>query len=471
MSEVDALFQRAAAVAAAYRHGLGDRPVRAEASLDELRAAFARPLPDGPLPADRVLDELVAAADPGLVQTAGGRFFGFVIGGSYPLAVAADMVAAGWDQCAYNGVLTPAGQAAEEAAGTWLKDLLGLPPTASVGFVAGGQEANTVGLAAGRHHVLAEAGWDVEADGLAGAPPVRVVAGAERHATIDRALRLLGLGTNALEPVAVDHDGALRADTLADVLAARPPGPVIVCLQVGNVNTGACDPLRDAIEAAHDHGAWVHVDGAFGLWAAASPRTRHLVDGLGGADSWGCDGHKWLNLPYDSGFAFCSRPAVHATAVRYSAPYLTGSGTDALAMSDFTLQSSRRARGFSTWALLRHLGRTGVADVVDHLCAMARRAADGLAAGGARIANQVALNMVLADFGDDGTNAAIAAAVQDEGTAWLATTDWQGRRLLRLSLSSWSTTEADIDAAVASILRHAAAAPRTPLVPGTRSER
>ena len=455
--DVDALFARAAAVAADYRRTVGDRPVTAPATLDELRAAFAQPLPDAPLPADQVLDELVATATPGLVHTAGGRFYGFVIGGSFPMGVAADMVVAGWDQCAYNGVLTPAGQAAEEVAGAWLKDLLGLPATASVGFVTGGQEANTVGLAAARHHVLAEAGWDVEADGLAGAPTVRLVAGAERHATIDRALRLLGFGTNALEPVVVDANGAIRVDDLAEVLAARPGGPTIVCLQAGNVNTGACDPFRDAVAVARAHRAWVHVDGAFGLWAATSERTRHLVDGIELADSWGCDGHKWLNVPYDSGFAICSRPEVHAAAVRYSAPYLTGSGTTALAMSDFTLESSRRAKGLTVWALLRHLGREGVAEVVDHLCAMARRFAEQLEAGGARIANDVVLNMVLVDFGDDDRNAAIAAAVQAEGTAWLATTDWQGRRFLRLSLSSQATTGADVDAAVTSILHHAAA--------------
>ena len=457
LDDLDALFARAAAVAAAYRRSIGDRPVTAPATLDELRDAFAVPLPDAGLPAARVLDELVATAEPGLVHTAGGRFFGFVIGGSFPMGVAADMVVAGWDQCAYNGVLTPAGQAAEEVAGGWLTDLLGLPPTASVGFVTGGQEANTVGLAAGRHHVLAEAGWDVEADGLLGAPRVRIVAGAERHATIDRALRLLGFGTNALEPVAVDADGALRVDALAETLAAGAAGPTLVCLQAGNVNTGACDPFREAIAVAHEHGAWVHVDGAFGLWAAASPRTRALVDGVELADSWGCDGHKWLNVPYDSGFAICARPEVHAAAVRYSAPYLTGSGTAALGMSDFTLESSRRAKALTVWALLRHLGRDGVAGVVDHLCAMAQRFAERLEAGGARIANEVALNMVLADFGDDDRNAAIAAAVQAEGTAWLATTDWQGRRLLRLSLSSQATTAHDVDAAVDSILRHAAA--------------
>jgi glutamate/tyrosine decarboxylase-like PLP-dependent enzyme len=455
MTDVDALYQRAAAVAAAYRGSVPDRAVPATASGEEVRAGFDLTLPDSPLPAGQVLDELVAAAEAGLVQTAGGRFFGFVIGGSYDLAVAAEMVTAGWDQCAYNHVLTPAGAAAERVAAGWLNDLLGLPATASVGFVTGGQEANTVGIAAGRHQVLADAGWDVEADGLAGAPRVRVVTGAERHATIDRALRLLGIGTNALEAVAVDTNGAVRADELGRVLASEPPGPTIVCLQAGNVNTGACDPLRGAIAAAREHGAWVHVDGAFGLWAAASPRTRALVDGIELADSWGCDGHKWLNLTYDSGFAICAHPEIHARSVRYSAAYLTGSGGADLGMSDFTLESSRRARGFSAWAVLRHLGRSGVAGLVDHLCAMARRLADGLEAGGARIANEVVLNQVLVDFGDDDHNGAIAQAVQEEGTCWLATTDWQGRRLLRLSVSSCATTEDDVDRSIESILRHA----------------
>jgi glutamate/tyrosine decarboxylase-like PLP-dependent enzyme len=421
VTHTDALFQRAAEVAAAYRGSITDRPVPADASEADLRAGFDLPLPDSGRPAADVLDELVAAADPGLVQTAGGRFFGFVIGGSYDVAVAAEMVTAGWDQCAYNHVLTPAGAVAEQVAGRWLTELLGLPADASVGFVTGGQEANTVGVAAGRHQVLADAGWDVEADGLAGAPRVRVVAGAERHATIDRALRLLGFGTKVVEVVAVDANGAIRPDELGRVLAAEPAGPTIVCLQAGNVNTGACDPLRAAITIAREHGAWVHVDGAFGLWAAASPRTRALVDGIELADS----------------------------------AYLTGSGGAESGMSDFTLESSRRARGFSTWALLRHLGRDGVAELVDHLCAMARRLADGLEAGGARIANEVVLNQVLVDFADDDGNLAIAQAVQQEGTCWLATTDWQGRRLLRLSVSSCATTEDDVDRSVESILAHA----------------
>ncbi len=456
MDELSVLLQRAAGAAAAYRATLPDRPVAAAAGLDALRQAFGGPLPPGPTPPQVVLDELVAAAEPGLVATAGPRYFGFVIGGSLDVATAAEVVASGWDQCAFNAVLSPAAAVAEEVAGGWLKDLLNIPPGASVGFVTGGQAANTVGLAAARHHVLAEAGWDVERDGVHGGPRVRVVAGAERHATVDRSLRLLGLGTGVLETAAVDADGALDVADLDRVLASSPEGPTIVCLQAGNVNTGACDPLGPACDVAHRHGAWVHVDGAFGLWAAASPATRHLVEGVERADSWGCDGHKWLNLPYDSGFAFCAHPRVHAAAVSYSASYLVGSGTGGTAGSDFTLESSRRARGFATWAALRHLGREGVTQLIDRSCGLARRFADSLAAGGAEIANQVVLNQVLVGFGDDARTDRVIEQVQADGTCWMGGTTWRGRRLMRISVSNWSTTAEDVDRSVDAVLRAAA---------------
>ncbi|HVM02200.1 MAG TPA: pyridoxal-dependent decarboxylase [Acidimicrobiales bacterium] len=456
MDELDALLHRAASVAAAYRASLPERPVRAAAGADELRLAFGGPLPDGPTRAAEVVASLAAAADPGLVATAGPRYFGFVTGGSLDAAVAADVLAAGWDQCAFNAVLSPAATAAEEAAGGWLKELLGIPASASVGFVTGGQAANTVGLAAARHAVLAEAGWDVEARGLAGAPALRVVAGEERHATVDRSLRLLGLGTGVVEPVATDAGGALDAGDLARVLAGGRAGPTVVCLQAGNVNTGACDPLGAACRVARRHGAWVHVDGAFGLWAAASPATRALVDGVELADSWACDGHKWLNVPYDSGYAFCARPGVHAAATSYTAAYLVGSGSGPPAAADLTPESSRRARGFATWAALRQLGRQGVAELVDRCCALARRFAAGLAAGGAEIANDVVLNQVLAGFGDGARTDRIVAEVQRHGTCWLGATTWRGRRLMRVSVSNWSTTAADVDASVEAILAAAA---------------
>jgi glutamate/tyrosine decarboxylase-like PLP-dependent enzyme len=458
MDDLNALLQRAAQHAADYRAGLAEHRVPPSADVAAVSKALGGPLPEQPCEPAAVLEQLVAGAEPGLMASAGPRFFGFVIGGSLPAATAADMLATGWDQCAFNAVLSPAAAAAEEVAGGWLKDLFGIPGGASVGFVTGAQEANTVGLAAGRHHVLRQVGWDVERDGLHGAPPVRVVAGVERHATVDRSLRLLGFGTASVEPVAADPNGAIDVADLGRVLAAGPEGPVIVCLQAGNVNTGACDDLTRACELARRHDAWVHVDGAFGLWAAASPTTRHLVEGLELADSWGCDGHKWLNLPYDSAFAFCADPQVHAAAVSYTASYLVGSGAGAPGLGDLTLGSSRRARGFAAWAGLRQLGRAGVADLVERSCRLAQRFADGLRAGGVEIANEVVLNQVLVGFGDDARTDRVVAAVQAEGTCWLGGTTWRGRRLMRVSVSNWSTTEADVDASVEAILRVAASA-------------
>jgi glutamate/tyrosine decarboxylase-like PLP-dependent enzyme len=446
------LLRRAADHAAAFQQGLAHRRVTARPETEGARDGFAGPLRDGPTPPAEVLEQLVAAAEPGLVATAGPRFFGFVIGGALESATAAEIVAAGWDQCAFNAALSPAAMAAEAAAGAWLKELLGLPLTASVGFVSGGQEANTVGLAAARHHVLQQRGWDVEADGVAGSPSLRVVASIERHATIDRAVRLLGLGTRAISPVQTDRNGAIDMADLAGVLAAGRGGPTIVCLQAGNVNTGACDDLRTACAVAGDHDAWVHVDGAFGLWAAASPDTRDLVDGIELADSWACDGHKWLNVPYDAGYVVCSRPEVHAAAVSYTAAYLTGSGIGVAAGADLTLASSRRARGFATWAALRQLGRDGVADLVTRCCHLARRFAAGLAAGGLEVVNDVVLNQVLVAVGDHDTTERVIAAIQADGTCWLGGTTWRGRRLLRISVSNWSTTEEDVDRSVRAIL-------------------
>ncbi|MEU1762331.1 pyridoxal phosphate-dependent decarboxylase family protein [Micromonospora sp. NPDC005223] len=452
MDELRHLFRHAADHAADYRLSLPDRPVGVPVDQAALNKAFAVPLPDAPTPPEQVLAELVAAAEPGLVATAGPRYFGFVIGGASPAATAADMLAAGWDQNAFNAVTSPAAVAAETAAGTWLKELLGIPATASVGFVTGGQAANTAGLAAARHQVLADAGWDVERYGLRGAPPVRVLAGAERHATVDRSLRLLGLGTDALRPVPTDGQGAIDPDALAVALRDAGPGPTVVCLQAGNVNTGACDDLRRACDLIHRYGGWAHVDGAFGLWAAASPGIRHLVDGVELADSWACDGHKWLNLPYDTAFAFCARPDAHAAAMSYTAAYLVGSGGVPTG-ADLTAESSRRARGFAAWAGLRELGRDGVAALVERCCALARRFADGLAAAGFEVVNDVVLNQVLVGFGDDARTDRVVAAVQADGTCWVGGTTWRGRRLMRISVSNATTTEADVDRSVAVIRR------------------
>jgi glutamate/tyrosine decarboxylase-like PLP-dependent enzyme len=453
VEDLTPLLVRAAQHAAAFRASLAERPVAppVQTALDEVRTALGGPLPDAPTPAGEVVDLLVAGAGPGLLASAGPRYFGFVIGGALPAATAAEVLQAGWDQVAFSAATSPAAAVVEEVAGGWLKDLLGIPASASVGFVTGAQEANTVGLAAGRRHVLLAQGWDVEHEGLLGAPQVRVVAGAERHATIDRSLRLLGLGDRTVHEVAAGPQGAIDVDDLARVLGELPEGPTIVALQAGNVNTGACDDLRRGIALARERDAWVHVDGAFGLWAGASERTRHLVDGVEGADSWGCDGHKWLNLPYDSGFAFCAHPRTHLEAVSYAASYLAGAGVGA--MADLTLQSSRRARGFAAWAGLRELGRQGVADVVDRCCALARRFAEGLAAGGGRVLNDVVLNQVLVDLGTDAAATdALLAAVQDEGTCWVGGTTWRGQRLVRVSVSNHLTTDADVDRSVARIL-------------------
>lgn len=446
------VFHRAARYAADFRAGLSDRPVTARLGVDALAEAFGGELPSAGSPPQVVLDSLVRAAEPGLMATAGPRYFGFVIGGALDAATAAEIVAAGWDQCAFNTALSPAAMAAERAAGTWLKSLLGIPDSASVGFVTGGQEANTVGLAAARHHVLSEAGWDVERRGLAGSPEVRIVASEERHATIDRTVRLLGFGADTIESVRADGNGAIDVGDLERVLQDRPPGPTVVCLQAGNVNTGACDDLRTGCDVAHEHGAWVHVDGAFGLWAAASPATRHLVDGVEAADSWGCDGHKWLNVPYDAGYAFCSRPDVHAAAVSYTAAYLTGSGSGPAVGADLTLESSRRARGFATWAALRQLGRDGIADMIERCCALARRFADGLSAGGLEVVNDVVLNQVLVAVGSEPETERVLSRVQSQGICWLGGTTWRGQRLLRISVANAATTEHDIDRSVAEIL-------------------
>lgn len=445
----------AAELIADYRERLPTARVAPLAGRAEVRATLDGEVPAGPIPLGQVIEELVAAAAPGLTASSGPRYFGFVIGGSLDAALVADVLAAGWDQCAFNEALAPAAIAVEDVAGRWLKEVLGLPPSASVGFVTGAQGANTVGLAAARWWVLHQAGWDVGRDGLFGAPRVRVLAGAERHATIDRAVRFLGLGESVIEEVPALSNGAMDTNALAAALSNDVSRPTIVCAQAGNVNTGACDDLRAAAQATRAAHAWLHVDGAFGLWAAVSPSTRHLVRGIELADSWACDGHKWLNVPYDSGYAICAHPDVHATAMAFTASYLTGqvAGRE-LGGGDFVPESSRRARGFATWAAIRCLGRSGVAGLVERCCALARRFADGLGAiDGVEIVNEVVLNQVLVRVGDEETTNRIERRVQDDGTLWLGATTWRGERLLRISVSNWSTTEEDVDRCVEAVAR------------------
>jgi glutamate/tyrosine decarboxylase-like PLP-dependent enzyme len=464
MNDLRRALHEAADTIADYRQGLCDARVTPLAGREQVAAALEGPLPDGRAALRTVIDELVAAARPGLMASAGPRYYGFVIGGSIDAALVADLLTSGWDQCGFNPALSPAAIAFEDSAGAWLKELLHIPASASVGFVTGGQAANTAGLAAGRLHVLARHGWNVGRDGLFGAPRVRVLAGAERHATIDRALRLLGLGEAALDEIPALPSGAMDAAVLADTVASAPDGPIIICAQAGNVNTGACDDLRAIAAAARARGAWLHVDGAFGLWAAASPRTAALTEGVEFADSWACDGHKWLNIPYDSGYVFCAHPIVHASAMTYVAAYLTGQVEGrTLGGSDFVSESSRRARGFTTWAALRALGRAGVVDLVDRCCRLARRFADGLALlDGVEVVNEVVLNQVLVRVGDTDVTDRIERRVQQDAACWLGATTWRGERLLRISVSNWSTTEADVDASIEAI----ATARRAVLVDG-----
>ena len=429
---------------------LDERPVRAEASVDELLESLGGPLPEEGSEDARVLAELIAGAEPGVVGTQTGRYFGFVIGSALPASVAADWLATLWDQNAFSVVTSPAAAAVEDVAAGWLAELLGLPEGVSSGFVTGAQGANTTALAAARQHVLAETGWDVARDGLNGAPPIRVLGGGERHVTIDRSLRLLGLGTASLELVAADGQGRMQADALRNALQ-EGDGPTIVCAQAGNVNTGGFDPLAEIADACEDAGAWLHVDGAFGLWAAGSPRFRHLVDGIERADSWGTDAHKWLNVPYDSGIVFCRHPDAQAEAMSVSASYLQRGG--GRSPSDWVPESSRRARGFAVWAALRALGRNGVAELVDRCCDHASTFASLLGAQpGIEVLNDVVLNQVLVRFGDDDTTRAVVRRVQEDGTCWLGATDWQGSAAMRISVSSFRTTADDVQRSAAAIL-------------------
>jgi glutamate/tyrosine decarboxylase-like PLP-dependent enzyme len=444
------LLQRTAEIASDYLDSLDERPIRPEATVDELRVALGGPLPEQPSDALEVIEKLAHDADPGLMGSPSGRFFGFVIGGALPAAVAADWLTSTWDQNAGLTLPMPAAGVVEEVAGTWLKELLGLPEDASFGFVTGGQMAHFTCLAAARHHLLARAGWDVGRDGLAGAPPIRVVAGANRHATLDRALRFLGIGTAAIRKVPADEQGRMVMEALRDEVG-RADRLTIVCVQAGDINTGAFDDFGAAADAADGARAWLHVDGAIGLWAAASPTLRHLVAGLRRADSWATDAHKLLNVPFDSGIAFCAHPASHAAALCVRSAYLVHADEDtARDAMDFGPEHSRRARGFPIYAVLRTLGRTGVAELVERSCARARALADGLAElPGCQVLNDVVLNQVLVRFEDDASTDAVLGAVQASGEAWMSGTTRNGRKAIRLSVSNWQTSERDVERTVA----------------------
>ena len=422
---------------------LSTRPVPPRASAEEVAEALGTELPAGPTQASDVIDLLASACEPGLTAMPSGRFYGMVIGGTHPAALAADWLVSAWDQNAVLRAVSPAHAAVEDVASSWLLDLLGLPETSGVGFVTGATMSNFTCLAAARDAVLRRAGWDVSADGLSGSPRVRVLVGAQRHDTVDLALRYLGLG--APEPVRADDQGRIVPGALADALGQVPQGtPAIVVLQAGNLHSGAFDPFTEAIAVAHSRGAWVHIDGAFGLFAAASPATRHLTAGYDRADSWTTDGHKTLNVPYDCGIAIVAdrdalRAAMTLGAVEY---FITDTAGDSC---DTVPESSRRARAIPVWALLRAIGRRGVADLVDGFCRHARAFAAGIEAiDGARVENDVVFSQVSASFGSDERTRQVTARLMADGTAWMTGSRWHDKAVLRISVSNWSTTDEDV---------------------------
>ena len=453
----DAALERATAHARAWLTSVPDRAVPPRADADELRQAVDGRLPDGPAEPADVVDQLAALVEPGLMAMPSGRFFGWVIGGTLPAALAADWLVSAWDQNTGMRYATPGTVAAEEAASGWLLDLLGLPAGADVGFVTGATMANFTGLAAGRQHVLAAEGWEVNRLGLSGAPRVRVFVGAERHGTVDLALRYLGLGEPTVVPA--DEQGRIRADALGEALSAGS-GPALVCLQAGNLHSGAFDPIAECVAIAHRHDAWVHVDGAFGLWAAASPALRHLLDGHETADSWATDAHKTLNVPYDCGLAVVAHPADLRTAFGMQASYLVHDASGPGDPLEKVPELSRRARGVPVWAALRSLGRSGVADLVDGLARHARAIAAGIASiDGAEILNDVVFTQVCASFGDDARTRAVTERLLADGTTWMSGSLWRDRAVLRVSVSNWSTDDDDVAASVDAVRRAAAAVP------------
>lgn len=434
--------------AEAFLGTLDDRPVWPRASLDEMLQVFGTPLPERAEDPAAVVEDIAAKAEPGLVAIPGGRFFGFVIGGTHPAALAADWLVSAWDQNSGSSLLTPATVAMERVAGQWLLELLGLPSASSVGFVTGGQLANFTCLASARNAVLARAGWDLAERGLRSSPPVRFVVGADRHGSIDRAARFLGIGRAEVDVVDADARGRMHPAELERVLDGVS-GPLIVCLQAGEVHTGAFDDFRTLIAIARRHGAWVHVDGAFGLWAAASPALRHLTAGMEDADSWATDAHKTLNVPYDCGMAIVRDPADSIAAFRTRGDYLVYSGLDPW---DVTPELSRRARGVPAYAALRSLGRSGVADLVDRLHDNAVRMASGLRGLDAiEVINDVDYTQVMFRLGTDEATRELGAAILVDGTAVVTGAEWRGRAALRCSMSSWATTADDIDRTVHAI--------------------
>lgn len=458
MDERYEVLDVAARLAHEHLDGLPTRHVGPRAGVEELRERLAVELRDGGEDPRTVVEELAHAVEPGLVASPGPRYFGFVVGGSVPAALAADWLTSTWDQNAGGFAVAPALSVVEEVAAGWVRELLGVPPDSGLGFVTGCQMAHVTCLAAARHAILRDAGWDAEAGGLQGAPRVRVLATAQAHVTVQVACRLLGFGTDAIRAVATDGQGRMSARELRAALA-EGEGPAIVCAQAGEINTGAFDPFPEIVAACREAGAWCHVDGAFGLWAAASPTRRPLIDGFQDADSWATDGHKWLNVPYDCGIAIVADAAAHRAAMSSTSAYIPRSDEDLPWGYDWTPEFSRRARGVPVYAALRALGRDGVAALVDRCCDHAARIADRLRGEpGVEVVNDVVLNQVLVRFeDDDAITERVIARVQDEGTCWLSGSRFVGRGVMRVSVVGWQTTTEDADRAAEAIVEAARA--------------
>ena len=450
----DALLELTQQRARQFLSTVADRHVGTRANRDELLDALGGPLPEDSIDPAAVIDHLARAADPGIVASTGPRYFGFVTGGSHPAALAADWLVSAWDQNAALYVMSPAVSVIEDITAAWLLDVLGLPKRASVGFVTGAHMANLTALAAARHEVLRRAGWDVEARGLQEAPTVHIVVGDEAHVSIFAALRLLGFGTATIRRVSSDDQGRLRPDALAEELE-RCTGPTIVCAQAGHVSTGAFDPFPAIVELTRRKDAWLHVDGAFGLWAAAAPSRRHLVAGVEGADSWTTDAHKWLNVPYDCGIIVCAHSGAHRAGMSQLAAYLIRGTDEERNGMDWVPESSRRARAVPVYAVMKALGRRGIADLIERCCMLAARMADHLRGEpDFVILNEVVLNQVLVGSPDRFV-AIQPAAIQREGVCWFGETAWKGRNAVRISVSNWSTTEEDIDRSARAIVLNA----------------
>jgi glutamate/tyrosine decarboxylase-like PLP-dependent enzyme len=449
-SNPEQLLRSVAERAARYLDTLTNRNVAPSSEAILQLARLDEAFPNGPSAPETVISLLDDVGSPATVATAGSRYFGFVVGGSLPAALAANWLAGVWDQNAGLAVLSPVAAKLEQIAMRWTVEALHLPSSCGAGFVTCATQANFSGLAAARHALLAKQGWDVERQGLFGAPPIKVVVGDEVHVSLLKALTMLGLGRERVTRVPVDGQGRMRPDSLPSL-----DTNTILCVQAGNVNTGACDPLDAIIPQAKAAGAWVHVDGAFGLWAAAAPARAHLVKGIEDADSWAIDAHKWLNVPYDSGIVFVREPEHLFAAMAVNAAYLVqGETRDP---THYTPDFSRRARGVEIWAALRSLGREGLTDLIERTCAHATRFAQGLREAGYEVLNDVVLNQVLVSFGDAETTRRVISAIQEDGTCWCGGTVWQGQTAMRISVSSWATTAEDVEMSLDAMLRVAAA--------------